>query len=408
MLIAFLVIVIDIIGFGIMVPIFAFFPLSLGASPLVATLLMSLYTAAMFFSMPFLGRLSDYYGRRPVLMLSMLGATAGYLLLANAHSLWMIALARLLAGAMAGNLAAAQAYMTDITGEKNRSKAMGLIGAAFGLGFIIGPMTGSWLAGSDFETANLALAAYASAAMSGLAFLAVLFALPESLDKEHRDQLRAQLRRSRLAEFAEVMGRPHTRNVIFCGLLVGVTAGLFESIFPIWASDLGAGLVDGPSGLIPFLMAGGIAMVVVQGGLVGPLTRRFGEHAVLKVAACTYGLGLLSMSVAADFHSIVLVCVFMAVTSASSALALTCTQSLVSMQAGQAERGLVMGVFSSVGTFGRASATMLTGVLFQYISVHAPLYAGALTMLLLLAMAMLVHRQWRQRNGVSGANVSQA
>ena len=245
MYIAFFVIVIDLIGFGIMVPIFAFYALNLGASPALATVMMGLYSVAMFLTTPILGRVSDYYGRRPVLMLSMLGATIGYLILANASSLWMVAAARLISGAMAGNMAAAQAYMTDVSTEKNRAKAMGLIGAAFGLGFILGPAIGSYLAGDSFENANFALPAYVSAALSFTAFLAVVVALPESLDKAHRDALRAQPKTSRWQEITEVMKRPLARKVILTGFVYNIAAGFFEAVFPIWASYEGAALGTG-------------------------------------------------------------------------------------------------------------------------------------------------------------------
>ncbi len=394
MFVAFLVILVDLIGFGIMVPIFVFYPLSLGASPATATLLMAIYSFAMFFSMPFLGRLSDYYGRRPVMMLSMLGATVGYLILANASSLWMVAVARLISGAMAGNMATAQAYMTDISGEKDRAKAMGLIGAAFGLGFIIGPALGSYLAGDNFDNTNLALPAYVSAALSITACLAVFFALPESLSKAHRDALRAKPKTSRLREMLEVLQRPLARKIILCGFVYNIAAGFFEAVFPIWASYAGTGLVSGPQGLIPFMLVGGITLSIVQGGLVGPLARRFGEQQLVLAGAVMYGLGLLAMTMAADAEITWLVYVLMGLVSAASALVLTGTQSLISKRAGSTERGVVMGVFSSMGTLGRSLGTVLTGAAFTYVYLHASFYLCALLMIVLFVLAASVQRQW--------------
>ena len=392
---AFFVILIDLIGFGIMVPIFAFYALNLGASPAVATMLMALYSIAMFFTAPILGRISDFYGRRPVLMLSMLGATIGYLILANASALWMVAAARFISGAMAGNIAAAQAYMTDVSGEKDRAKAMGLIGAAFGVGFILGPALGSYLAGDDFDNANFVLPAYVSAALSFTAFLAVLFKLPESLSKADQKKLRAKPRVSRFKEMAEVLRRPIANKIIFTGFLYSVAAGFFESVFPIWASYEGARLVDGPQGLVPFMLVGGISLAVVQGSLVGPLTRRFGEHLLIKVGAVGYGGGLLMMTVMADMQQLWLVYVFMGIASAASALVMTSIQSLISQRAASTERGMVMGVYNSMGTLGRSTGTILTGLVFTYIYIHASFYASALLMVLLFIVAASVQRQWR-------------
>ena len=401
MLIAFLVILIDMIGFGIMVPIFAFYVLKFGASAGMATVLMSLYVGAMFLTTPILGRLSDIYGRRPVLMLSMLGATAGYILLANASGLWMVALSRLISGAMAGNISTAQAYMTDITTEENRSKGMGLIGAAFGLGFIIGPMLGALLAGDDFETANLALPAYVSAALSFAAFLAVIFILPESLSKEAREKARNQERISRWDAFKQVLNRRLVLEIILCALLFNLAAGLFEALFPLWISDEsgGTGLVHGPKGLIPYLLTGGLTLLVVQGFLIGKLTRRFGEHNLLRFGAICYGGGLVLMTLMADFHIIPLVFFAMAVVSAAGAMVLTCTQSLVSMCASESERGLVMGVYNSVSTIGRFFGTLVTGTLFHEVYKHTPYWSCGVLMVLLVFMSLSMQKHWNSNEG---------
>jgi MFS family permease len=211
-LIVFLVIVLDLIGFGIMIPILAYYVVQLGGGPELATFCMALYAIGMFISTPILGRLSDFHGRRPILMLSMIGAIIGYLMLGFAESLWVVALSRLLAGLMAGNIAAAQAYITDITSEENRAKGMGLIGAAFGLGFIIGPALGSYLAGDDFATANLFLPAMVSVGMCAAAFLAILFLLPESLDETHRQALRKQPHPGRRVLLQQLWGRPRGKR----------------------------------------------------------------------------------------------------------------------------------------------------------------------------------------------------
>jgi MFS family permease len=405
MLIPFLVILIDMIGFGIMVPIFAFYALNLGASPALATLLMGLYVVAMIFTTPLLGRLSDYYGRKPVLMLSMVGATIGYLILANASNLWMIALARLISGAMAGNIAAAQAYMVDISDEKNRARAMGSISAAFGMGFLIGPMLGGLLAGDSFADANLVLPAYVSAGLSSMAFLAIVFFLPESLGREHRDKLRAQPRVSRLLEFRAVLSRPLLKKIIITAVLFNLGAGLFQTLFPIWSSDVGTNIValqagvipffgTGPKGLVPFLFIGGITLTITQLKLVGPMTDRFGEHQLLKFGALAYGASLLGLTYAAWAQSLWLLYFFMMTVSCSGAFATTSMQSLASKRAASTERGMVMGVFNAYCSMGNGIGIVLTGSAFTYISINASHYIGAMLMLAVAAMAVVVKRYW--------------
>lgn len=404
MLIAFFVILIDLIGFGIMVPIFAFYALNMGASPATATLLMSLYVVAQFITAPLLGRLSDYYGRKPVLMLSMLGATAGYVLLANAHALWILALARIISGGMAGNISAAQAYMTDISPVEERAKAMGLIGAAFGLGFLIGPLLGSYLAGDSFANANLSLPAYVSAGLSFTAFIAIALFLPESLTEKQRQTLRDQPRQNRLVEFRNTASRANLRLLLGCGLVFNISAGLFESLFAIWASGYGANIVNlqaqqypflgtGPKGLVPFLLLGGIVMVAIQAGLVGPLSKRFGELQLLRFAALCYAISLVSLTVAADFKALGFAYLAMACLSGASALVLTCLQSLISMQASETERGMVMGVHSAAGTIGRGIGTMCTGLILTYVYVHASYYLAAAMALAVFALATALKSQ---------------
>jgi MFS family permease len=184
MVIVFLVIVLDLIGFGIMVPILAYYVVQLGGGPELAMFCMALYAIGMFISTPILARLSDFYGRKPVLMLSMLGAMMGYLLLGFAESLWVVALSRLLAGLMAGNIATAQAYITDVTSEENRAKGMGMIGAAL---------------------------------------LAIIFLLPESLDQQHRKALRQQVHPGRIKALTALWDRPLIPQPTERGMLLGST-----------------------------------------------------------------------------------------------------------------------------------------------------------------------------------------
>ncbi|MDH3512762.1 MAG: MFS transporter, partial [Gammaproteobacteria bacterium] len=166
MIILFLIVFIGLVGFGIILPLFPFYAERFGASPEVITWTMSAYTLSQALATPVWGRLSDAYGRRLVLILTMLGSVISYLLLAYADELWLVLFSRVLGGLMAGNIATAFAYVTDITTEDDRSASLGKIGAAMGLGFIFGPAIGGLLAGAEVETANYVLPALAAAALS--------------------------------------------------------------------------------------------------------------------------------------------------------------------------------------------------------------------------------------------------
>ena len=392
MLIIFLVILLDLIGFGIMIPILAYYVLQMGGGPEMATFTMALYAFGMFFATPVLGRLSDYYGRKPVLALSMLGAILGYLILAFADSVWIICLSRLVSGLMAGNLSAAQAYITDITSEENRAKGMGVIGAAFGLGFIVGPALGSYLAGDSFENANLFLPAITSAVLSALALVTIVFFLPESLDKDHRDQLRMRPKVSQLKVLRRVGAQPLLFQFLIGGLIYNVGAGFVESIFPLWIKD--TGIAEGPRDLIALLLTSGLIMVAIQGGGVGPLTRKFGEFHLFKFGALLFGLSMMVFVLVGSQSSYVGAMLALGLQSAAAALLITSMQSLVSMCAEPTERGMVMGVYSSAGTLGRALGTVLTGLVFAKIHIHAPYLITCLIMIALFFVASRAQAKW--------------
>src|ERR1700720_1915013 len=186
--ILFLIVLIDLIGFGLVIPLLPFYAERFAASPQEVTALMAVFSLMSMLTSPFWGRLSDRVGRRPVLMISMGAAALAYLWMGFADALWMLFAARALAGACAGNIAAAQAYIADVTPPEKRARGMGMIGAAFGLGFIIGPALGGVLAGNEVATADLETPGLIAAGLSAIAFLGVVLLLPESLPAAVRER----------------------------------------------------------------------------------------------------------------------------------------------------------------------------------------------------------------------------
>ena len=187
----FLTVFIDLLGFGIILPILPLYAEQFGAEPNEATLLVAIYSLMQFLFAPLWGSFSDRYGRRPILLLTLLGSVIAYTGLGFANSLWILFIARSLAGIMAGNISTAQAYIADITTPTNRSRGMGIIGAAFGLGFILGPAIGGLLIGSDLDNANFHLPSLFAGGLSLLALLCALMLLPESLNSETKAKIQA-------------------------------------------------------------------------------------------------------------------------------------------------------------------------------------------------------------------------
>jgi MFS transporter, DHA1 family, tetracycline resistance protein len=365
----FLIVFVDLVGFGLVIPLLPFYAVRFGASPQQVTLLLAIYSLMQLFTAPLWGRLSDRVGRRPVLMVSMAASVLAYFAIGSAAALWMLFAARALGGACAGNIAAAQAYIADVTKPEDRAKGMGLIGAAFGLGFIIGPALGGVLAGSDPATADVETPAWVAAALSFIAFGGVVVLLPESRPAERRTAHGRS--RSRLAAIWDVLRRPVLSRLILIFFLVIVAFAGMESTFALWAM---AQFGWGPGQVAYVFAYVGVLSAILQGGLIGSLTRRFGEERLLTCGLSLIGTGLLVIATARN------VPVF-AVAVSALALGMGLTQpslnSLISRRAGREEQGEVMGVSQSVASLSRVLGPVAAGFFFAEFGRNAAFLWGA-------------------------------
>src|SRR5579872_3569879 len=227
----FLIVFIDLVGFGLVIPLLPFYAARFGASPEAVTILLTVYSLVSMVTAPLWGRLSDRIGRRPVLLVSMLVFALAYLWLGFASRLWMLYAARALAGACAGNIAAAQAYIADVTTPENRARGMGMIGAAFGLGFIIGPALGGAVAGHDIAGADMRTPALIACGLSLTAFLGVLVFLKESLPAG----LMRRPRKNRITALRDALGRKALARLLLVFFLAILAFGGMEAVFALWA-----------------------------------------------------------------------------------------------------------------------------------------------------------------------------
>lgn len=366
-----LIVFIDMVGFGIVIPLLPFYAEHFGASPFAVASLMAVYSLMQFVTAPILGAVSDRLGRRRVLLFSLLGAAVCYGLMAMAESLVLLVLARGLAGAMAGNIAAAQAYIADITTPERRARGMGLFGAAFGFGFIVGPSIGGLLAGGTDGAVNYNLPLFAAAGTSVVAALLVLAVLPEPERETGGEREVSPGLRRWVGPIADALRQPGLSALVMVFFLIVFAFAGLESTFALWAERQ---LAWGPRD-VGYMFAGiGVVIVIVQGGLIGPMTKRFGEERVLiaGIAALIAGFLLLPATQSAASAAAA-----MALLAAGFGFANPSLQSLVSRAAPSTGQGAALGVAQSAASLGRIFGPIEAGALFNAGGRALPYFASA-------------------------------
>ncbi len=363
LLVIFLVVFIDLLGFGLILPLLPFYAESLGASEIAIGVLLVAFATAQFVGAPILGSLSDRFGRRPLLLVSQVGTVIAFLMLGAADSWAMLLASRLVGGLMGGNITVAQAYISDVTDETNRAQGLALIGAAFGLGFILGPVVGGLLA-----TFGFSVPAYAAA---GVALITVIFtaiAVPEP------PQRVASGRGSPLSALRNVFivgVRPGLRQIYLTTFLSALGLIAFQSCFALFAERR---FDFGPRETGFLLAYVGVITVILQVGFTGRLVRRFGEQRLVFVGAILLGLSLLITALAPVWPVLLVSFLLIAL---GPGLLNPSLQSLLTLSSGPTERGQVLGVFTSVDSLARMIAPLPATWMLGAISPGSPLMLGA-------------------------------
>lgn len=362
----FLIVFIDMLGFGLILPLLPYYAETFGASDTMIGLLVASYAAAQLVGAPLLGRLSDRFGRRPVLLLSLFGTLVGFLLLGFAKTLWLLFAARILDGLTGGNISVAQAYISDVTDAKNRAKGLGLIGAAFGLGFIVGPASGGLLSQWGY-----AVPAFAAAGLVTVNLLMVALWLPESLPPQKREAAAVKRPAVTLSALLDALKRPFTGPLLITRFFFGLAFAIFQTIFALYALrrfNLGAR----ETGFI--LAYVGILSVLVQGGLVGRLSQRFRDDVLIFASVGIMALSLLGWALT---PSVTVLLIVLAPTAFSGGVLNTVLSSALTKAVQPQEIGGILGLSTSIESATRVIAPTLGGLLLEQYGAWSPGAFGA-------------------------------
>jgi len=388
----FIIVFIDLLGFGLILPLLPFYADQYDATPLVVGLLTASYAAAQLIGAPLLGRLSDKFGRRPILLISIFGTFLGFMIFGIAEPageflaswlgystnfmiLTVLFSSRVLDGFTGGNISVAQAYITDVTTIENRAKGLGLVGAAFGLGFVIGPAMGGILSGYGF-----AVPAFTAAGLSALNLLMVALWLPESLTGEERKQAVSKEKpRFSFGALWQALTRPRVGPLLNISFFYGLAFALFTTVFSLFA-QYQLKLDARQTGYV--LAYVGLIIVLVQGAGVGVITKRYPEKWVIFISTIILGISLAGWAYTSSLVALLLILIPLAITSG---ILSTVLRSALTKVVTKDEVGGTLGLSASLESLTRVIAPSLGGYLIGSLGTWAPGVTGALIMVFVIS-----------------------
>lgn len=385
LVIIFITVFIDLVGFGLVIPVLPLYAETFNhPRPAVIGLLIASYSLMQFIFAPMLGKLSDRVGRRPVLLISLIGTSIGFLITALAGSLWVLFIGRIVDGITGGNIATAQAYIADVTPPEKRSHGMGLIGAAFGLGFIFGPAIGGILSPISIQAPF-----YFAAALAAVNALALFFLLPESLASEHRTTVR---RRASLIQFFKEPGSRTLKTVLITNFFATVSFAMLTTLYALFTQKRFGYDVKHNGYILAYL---GVIGALIQGGLLRRLVKVFGDKSLAVAGTLILGVGMFAL----PFSDSVLA-LFLASTSIAigNSLMIPTLNALASKSVGPRAQGRALGVLQSSSSLGRIIGPSVGGWLLGLDIVppvshygRAPFWTAGAIMMIAFVLALAVH-----------------
>jgi len=352
---------IDLLGYSLILPLLPYIAERFDATPTQVGLLLTANALAQMIAAPAIGRLSDRWGRRPMLILSVAGTVVSFLLFATANSLLMLFISRILDGLLGGNTALARAYITDITDDENRSKGLGLIGAAFGLGFIIGPFSGGQLSRLGYMVPGLV-----AAALSFINLLAVIFWIPETLTEEQKQAaLKSKYTKFNFRNLMDTIRIPCVGQLLLVNTWFSLAFMLFQVNFVLVAKE-SLNLSAQTTSLLLSLV--GVMSVITQGLIVGRISKRIRETRLMFYSTLILIVGMLGWGFARTIWQIILVIIPIAISAGIFNVSLT---SLLTKSTYRESVGGTLGLAQSQQTFAQVVTPLMGGPLIQYFGGYA-------------------------------------
>ena len=391
------IVLVDLLGFTIVMPLLAPFAKEYGLSGWRIGVLFAAYPLCQLVAGPILGRLSDRYGRRPVLIASQAGTAVSFLILGLSNNFGVMLLARMLDGASGGNILVAQAYVADVTTPENRSRGLGLIGMAFGLGFVLGPLLGGLLLALPVEPAwRLRVPFLVAAGFSTIAFVLVLTKLPESLPVGGAARQKARV--VTWHGLAETISRPRIGRLVLVAALVVLGFAALEGTYSLFLRDRFGWEAQRASFGFAFL---GLVSALVQGGLIRRLVPRYGEPKLIVAGTITLGLGFVALALVERWPALLGATLLVGV---GQGLVSPTVSGLLSRLTPVSEQGSVFGTLSSAQTLARMINYLAANVLLARVGSAAPFWeAAAIAALALVAALPLIGRHAAVRASVASS-----
>jgi multidrug resistance protein len=363
----FIAVFLDLLGVGILIPVIPFFVGQFNQAALMVGLLALSYSAAQFITTPALGILSDRYGRRPVLLICVVGTGLGYFLFGFANTLWLLFAARLIDGFTGGNFSVAQAYIADVSLPEDRAKNFGLIGAALGLGFIVGPALGGWLSQDSLQTP-----AFVAGVLSLLTAAFGFFILPESLPPERRQRQPITLKElNPLRQVGDALRRPRLRRFLLASFAQNFALSGLQTNFALF-TFVRFGL--GPQqngGIFTYL---GVVSVLTLALITDRLVKRFSEQRLIVVGLGLITLGYAGVALAPEAWTLYPAITLIAVGGGIAEPTLTST---ISKRVSPRQQGSILGATEALGSLAQLVGPVWAGITFDYFGANTPYWTGA-------------------------------